>query len=49
VFGNGASLCIYDKNSGMKSFSNIGLDDHTYEWPPGCKSGEEADKYLAGS
>jgi hypothetical protein len=38
-----------DKESGMKSGSWLGTDDRTYEWPPGCKSKDEAYKYLGGS
>jgi hypothetical protein len=46
VFGFGPDLCIKDKKSEDKSYSCLG---GTYEWPPGCKSQEEANKYLAGS
>ena len=49
MFGYGIDLCIEDKNSIHKSFSNLGTSYCTYEWPPGCKSEEEANKYLAGS
>jgi hypothetical protein len=49
MFGYRADLCIEDKNSEDKSFSELGDNYHTYEWPPGCKSEEEAHKYLAGS
>ncbi len=49
MFGYGVDLCIEDKNSKHKSYSNLGDGDHTYEWPPGCESEKEADKYLAGS
>ena len=49
MFGWGTDLCIKDKNSKNKSFSDLGYSDRTYQWPPGCKSKEEAYKYLAGS
>jgi hypothetical protein len=49
VFGWGLDLCIEDKNSKNKSYSNLGDSLRTYEWPPGCKSKEEANEYLAGS
>ena len=49
MFGLGIDLCIEDKNSKGKTFSYLGSSDRTYEWPPGCESKEEANKYLAGS
>ena len=49
MFGFGIDLVIEDRNSMFKSFSNLGSSYRTYEWPPDCKSRDEADKYLAGS
>ena len=42
MFGFGTDLCIKDKNTKHKSYSNLGDSGRTYEWPLGCKNEEEA-------